>query len=90
MRWVQEIANSYVDQQQQSKERREVIARGERRLEKRKAGKTTPSTIGSLLKEIRHRIKEDRRLRDRPAKFISPVQAREDGKTKPTELRVRV
>jgi len=31
-------------------------------------------------------IKEDRRLRDRPAKFISPGQARGDGKTKQTEL----
>jgi len=36
---VQEIANSYVDQQQESKERRDAIAREERRLEnlKRKA-----------------------------------------------------
>ena len=32
---VQEIANSYVDQQQESKERRDVIVREERRLEKR-------------------------------------------------------
>jgi hypothetical protein len=36
---VQEIANSYVDQQQILKERRDVIAREERRLEKRKAEK---------------------------------------------------
>jgi len=34
---VQEIANSYVDQQQELKERRDVIEREERRLEKRKA-----------------------------------------------------
>jgi hypothetical protein len=36
---VQEIANFYVDQQQELKERRDVIAREERRLEKRKAEK---------------------------------------------------
>jgi hypothetical protein len=34
---VQEIANSYEDQQQELKERRDVIAREERRLENRKA-----------------------------------------------------
>jgi len=34
-----EIANSHVDQQQESKERRDVIAKEERRLEKRKAEK---------------------------------------------------
>ena len=39
LRGVQEIANSYVDQQQQSKKRRDVIAREGRRLEKRKAEK---------------------------------------------------
>jgi len=38
---VQEIANSYVDQQQRSKERRDVIDREERRLEKRKAEKAS-------------------------------------------------
>ena len=32
IRWVQEIANSYVDQQQSSKERRDVIEREERGL----------------------------------------------------------
>ena len=32
LRGVQEIANSYVDQQQSPKERRDVIARDERRL----------------------------------------------------------
>jgi len=36
LHWVQEIANSYVDQQQDSKERRDVIAREERRLESTK------------------------------------------------------
>jgi len=36
---VQEIANSYVDQQQELKERRDVIDREERRLEKHKAEK---------------------------------------------------
>ena len=36
---VQEIANSYVDQQQELKERRDVIAWEERRLEKCKAEK---------------------------------------------------
>ena len=36
---VQEIANSYVDQQQVSKERRNVIEREERGLEKCKAEK---------------------------------------------------
>ena len=36
---VQEIANSYVDQQQEFKERRDVIAREKRRLEKRTAKK---------------------------------------------------
>jgi len=35
----QEIANSYVDHQQESKERRDVIDREEGRLEKRKAEK---------------------------------------------------
>ena len=37
IRWVQEIANSHVDQQQESKERIDVIAREERGLEKCKA-----------------------------------------------------
>jgi len=36
---VQEIAISYVDQQQELEERRDVIAREEGRLEKRKAEK---------------------------------------------------
>jgi len=36
---VQKVTNSYVDQQQESKERRVVIAREERRLEKHKAEK---------------------------------------------------
>jgi len=36
---VQEIANSYVDQQQYSKERRDVLEREERGLEKCKAEK---------------------------------------------------
>jgi len=36
---VQKIANSYVDQQQKSKERRDVMDREERRLEKCKAEK---------------------------------------------------
>jgi len=35
IRWVQQIANSYVDRRQESKERRDVIAMDERRLEKR-------------------------------------------------------
>jgi hypothetical protein len=39
LRGVQEKANSYVDQQQKSKEKRCLKARDERRLEKRKAGK---------------------------------------------------
>ena len=51
---VQEIANSYVHQQQEAKERRDVIAKEE--------------------------------IRDRPAKVISPGQARGDGKTKLTGL----
>ena len=36
---VQEIAKSYVDQQQESKERRDVIGREEKRLKKCKAEK---------------------------------------------------
>jgi len=40
---VQEIANSYVDQQPESKERRDVIAKEERRLEKCKAEKARTS-----------------------------------------------
>ena len=41
---------------------------------------------GSMYKSTKHSIKENRRLRDRQAKFISPVQARGDGKTKVSEL----
>ena len=37
------------------------------------------------IKSTKHSIKEDRRLRSRPAKFISPGQARGDGKTKLTK-----
>jgi hypothetical protein len=36
---------------------------------------------GSMYKSTKHSIKEDRRLRDRPANFISPVQAIGDGTT---------
>jgi hypothetical protein len=36
---IRKIANSYVDQQQEVKEREDVLAREERRLEERKAGK---------------------------------------------------
>jgi len=38
---AQEIANSYEDQQQEPKERRDVIAREEGRLKKHKAEKAT-------------------------------------------------
>ena len=40
----------------------------------------------SMYKSTKHSIKEDKRLRDRPAKFISPVQAWGDSTTKLTEL----
>jgi len=34
---------------------------------------------GSMYKSTKHSIKEDKRLRDRPAKFITPGQAGGDG-----------
>jgi hypothetical protein len=34
---------------------------------------------GSMYKSTKHSIKEDRRLRDRPAKFITPGQASVSG-----------
>jgi len=43
---VEEIANSYMDQQQESKERRDVIAREKRRLEKCKAEKASTDKCG--------------------------------------------
>jgi len=41
---------------------------------------------GSMYKSTKHSIKEDRRLRDRPAKFITPGQAGGDGNTNQTEV----
>ena len=40
----------------------------------------------SRYKSTKHSIKEDRRLRDRPAKFITPGQAGGDGNTNLTDL----
>jgi len=42
---VQEIANSYVDKRQEPKERRDVIAREKRRLEKRTAEKARTESV---------------------------------------------
>jgi len=44
---------------------------------------------GSMYQSTKHSIKEDRRLRDSPAKFISPRQARGGGKIKLTELEAK-
>ena len=41
---------------------------------------------GSMFESNKHSNKEDRRLRDRTAKFITPGQAEGDGNTNLTEL----
>ena len=42
-----------------------------------------------MYKSTKHSIKEDKRLRDRTAKFESPGQARGDSKTKLTQLQAK-
>jgi len=42
-----------------------------------------------MYKSTKHSIKEDRRLRGRPAKLISPGQARGDGRTKLIEFEAK-